>query len=99
MKLTDNLVNKIGQDKLLHFLFSGMIASLIMIIYTVGGVSCIWLSYLIAVIATLLITALAYIKELYFDKEFDIKDIVYSVLGTIPVYIAISIGLLLNLGN
>lgn len=70
MKLTDKLVEKFGNDKLLHFSIGGWITSLLSplgMLYTVG--------------AALSIIILNIIKEYIFDTKVDWKDITATAIG------------------
>lgn len=70
MKFTDDLVNKYGVDKILHFLGGGWIVSM----FSPIG----WLGILLGVILMLIVS---FAKELYLDDFFDKKDIIAACLG------------------
>lgn len=93
MKIVDNFLSKVGTDKILHFLVGCAITSLIAFVLicqeaTMG----IWA--LGMVIPGLVLTGLlSWVKEMN-DDTFDKKDILASVLGAVPPFIAIAIGLI-----
>lgn len=97
MKSLDNLIKKVGNDKVLHFLGGGLICSLVsfVVILQESGLSS--LRKIAAVlIGTIVVTMLSVMKELFFDTEASWKDVLVSVLGCIPVFIAVAIGVLFN---
>lgn len=70
MKLTDLIVNRIGTDKLLHFLVAGYGVSLVS---PIG-----WIAMLIM---TALLLILSFIKEIKLDVFADYYDILAAVCG------------------
>jgi Na+-transporting NADH:ubiquinone oxidoreductase subunit NqrE len=70
MKITDKLVEKVGYDKLLHFLVAAWVVSACLLYGT--GVGC---------IAWIIIILLSIIKEKIFDDYSDTKDIIAGALG------------------
>ena len=70
MKITDKLVEKVGYDKLLHFLVAAWVVSACLLYGT--GVGC---------IAWIVIVILSIIKEKLFDNYLDAKDIFAGALG------------------
>lgn len=71
-KLLNNLINKIGTDKLLHCFLAGWLTALGFFFGTLWGV---------VVIGVL--TILSFVKEWYIDPECDYLDIVAAVIGII----------------
>lgn len=97
MELIDKIIIKVGNDKVLHFLGGGFICSLIsfVVILQESGLSS--LRKIAAVlIGTIVVFILSLMKELFFDAEADWKDVLVSVLGCLPVFIAVAIGVLFN---
>ena len=72
MRFTDWIVNKLGNDKVMHFLGGAWITSL----FSPIG----WFGILIGVIITMI---LSFIKEQYLDTEFELKDIIAAGIGCI----------------
>ena len=72
MIFTDWIVNKLGNDKVMHFLGGAWITSL----FSPIG----WFGILIGVIITMI---LIFIKEQYLDTEFELKDIIAAGIGCI----------------
>lgn len=94
----DKLVNKLGADKIMHFLAGGWISSFlthILILQEGQGLSNmqLFLSPTLGLICVLFIAAM---KELA-DKEFSWKDILATVLGAITIYVATGMGVLFNI--
>lgn len=83
MKFTDKLVEKIGYDKLLHFLVAAWIVSACLLYGT--GVGC---------IAWIVIVILSIIKEKIFDNYLDARDIFAGVLGG---FISLSLSIFSNI--
>lgn len=71
-KLLNNLINKIGTDKLLHCFLAGWLAALGFIHGTIWGV-----------IVIIVLIILSFIKEWYIDPECDYGDIIWAVIGII----------------
>lgn len=70
MRFTDWIVEKIGSDKIMHFLGGAWITSL----FSPIG----WLGIIIGIVLTL---TLSLIKEQYLDSEFDFSDIIAAAIG------------------
>jgi hypothetical protein len=70
MKLTDKLIEKVGADKCLHFAIGDLITAYASML----GVHYVWASIPFVVF-------LSFYKE-FMDKDFDIKDIIAGVLGS-----------------
>lgn len=71
MKFTDNIITKIGSDKLLHFAIGGWFTCL-----------CSLFGIIPMIVGVVLITVLSFIKEKIFDKDFDMKDIYATLIGS-----------------
>lgn len=83
MKLTNNLVEKYGVDKILHFFGGGWIVSM----FSPIG----WLGIILGYIIMLIVS---FAKELFFDDSFDKKDILAACFGggvSVIVYLALSL--------
>lgn len=97
MKIIDNLIGKVGYDKVFHYLGGGFICSLISFVVILQENSLSSLRKIAAVsIGTIVVFILSLMKELFFDKETDWKDVLASVLGCLPVFIAVAIGVWFN---
>ena len=70
MKLVNNIIEKFGIDKVLHFLGGAWIVSM----FSPIG----WVGIIIGIVAML---ALSFVKEIFLDEIFDIKDIFAACLG------------------
>lgn len=70
MKLVNNIIEKFGIDKVLHFFGGAWIVSM----FSPIG----WVGIIIGIVAML---ALSFVKEIFLDEIFDIKDIFAACLG------------------
>lgn len=97
MKALDNLINKVGNDKVLHFLGGGFICSLVsfVVILQESGLTA-WEKVSDVLIGTIFVLILSVLKELIADDESDWYDVLAAVLGCIPVYIAVGLGAWFN---
>lgn len=97
MELIDKIIGKVGNDKVLHFLGGGFICSLISFVVILQEHDLSSLRKIAAVlIGTIVVAMLSVMKELFFDAEADWKDVLASVLGCLPVFIAVAIGVWFN---
>lgn len=97
MVALDNFINKVGNDKVLHFLGSGFICSLVsfVVILQESGLTA-WEKVSAVLIGTVFVLILSVLKELIADDKADWYDVLASVLGCIPVYIAVGLGAWFN---
>jgi hypothetical protein len=95
----NNLINKIGIDKITHFSMGGLICALFTFIFLLQDFNTleVWQVLLLPLIGTVVTFVLSIIKEFIIDEVVDWKDIIAGMLGCVPVYIAIGIGILFNL--
>lgn len=97
MKSLDSLISKIGNDKVLHFLGGGFLCSLITFVVILQEQDLGNLNKILSVfIGTIFVAFLSFVKEIMLDEKPDWKDILASVLGCIPVFIVVGIGILFN---
>ena len=90
----NELITKIGVDKLLHFSFGGLIAALLTIIVVLqdGYVDASIIAF--PFIGLIPVAILSWFKEEVIDDDFSWMDILASVLGAVPVFIATALGVL-----
>lgn len=89
----EDLYKKLGGvDKLLHFAFGGLICALISIITIFQEPFINWYSSLYLIIGTIATFIIAIMKEII-DIKFEWKDVIATMLGCIPVYIAVILGI------
>lgn len=95
----NNLINKIGIDKITHFSMGGLICALFTFIFLLQDFNTleVWQVLLLPLIGTVVTFVLSIIKEFIIDEVVDWKDIIAGMLGCVPVYIAVGIGILFNL--
>lgn len=98
MKILDNLIQKVGNDKTLHFLGGGFICSFIsfIVILQESGLTA-WEKVSSVLIGTVFVLILSVLKELIADDKSDLCDVLASILGCVPVYIAVGIGAWFNI--
>ena len=91
MKLVDDLIKKIGNDKLLHFLVGFCISAVVLLVYflirpeTIGTYEQTY-AYILSFI---IVGFISVVKE-FFDNVFDNKDIFAAEIGAvIPVLISL----------
>lgn len=91
MKLVDDLIKKIGNDKLLHFLVGFCISAVILLLYflhypeTIGTYEQVY-AYIISFI---IVGFVGVVKE-FFDYPFDNKDILAAEIGAVvPVLVSL----------
>lgn len=97
MEIINNIIKKFGNDKVLHFLGGGYMCSLISFVTILqeqllsdfGKIATVSLG-------TVFVFVISMIKELIIDEKTNWKDILASVLGCVPVFIAVAIGVLFN---
>lgn len=90
----NELITKIGVDKLLHFSIGGLITALLTIIVVLQedyvDASIIAFPF----IGLIPVAILSWFKEAVIDDDFSWMDILASVLGAVPVFIATALGVL-----
>lgn len=98
MVALDNLIKKIGNDKTLHFLGGCSICSLISFVAILqeNGLTP-WQKISLVLIGTVFVLILSVLKELIADDKADWYDVLASILGCVPVYIAVGIGVWFNI--
>lgn len=90
----NELITKIGVDKLLHFSIGGLITALFTIVATLqeGYVDTSIIAF--PFIGLIPVAMFSWFKEAVIDSEFSWMDILASVLGAVPVFIATALGVL-----
>lgn len=90
----NELITKIGVDKLLHFSIGGLITALFTIVATLqeGYVDTSIIAF--PFIGLIPVAMFSWFKEAVIDDEFSWMDILASVLGAVPVFIATALGVL-----
>jgi hypothetical protein len=100
MKLLDDFINKVGIDKVLHFLGGGFICSLVTFVAILQETfSNLWVACALPIMGTLIVALLSWGKEVALDDKVDKKDTYAALLGCIPVFIAVFIGVLFNMAS
>lgn len=98
MVALDNLIKKIGNDKVLHFLGGGFICSLVSFVVILQEGDLTPLEKVSSVLTgTVFVLILSVLKELIADDKADWYDVLASILGCVPVYIAVGIGVWFNI--
>lgn len=97
MKILDNLINKMGNDKVLHFLGGGFICSFIsfVVILQESGLTA-FEQVSMVLIGTVFVLILSVLKELIADEKADWMDVLASISGCVPVFVAVGLGAWFN---
>nr|DAJ02641.1 MAG TPA: putative periplasmic lipoprotein [Caudoviricetes sp.] len=97
MKILDNLINKMGNDKVLHFLGGGFICSFIsfVVILQESGLTA-FEQVSMVLIGTVFVLILSVLKDLIADEKADWMDVLASILGCVPVFVAVGLGAWFN---
>lgn len=90
----NEMISKIGVDKILHFSIGGFIVALLTIVATLqeGAIDATTITF--PFIGLIPVAMFSWFKEAAIDKEFSWMDILASVLGAVPVFIATALGVL-----
>lgn len=97
MKTLDNLINKVGNDKVLHFLGGGLICSLVSFVAILQEHDLTpWQQASAVLIGTISVFILSIMKEVLADDKTDWYDVLASILGCIPVFVAVGLGTWFN---
>lgn len=91
-----NFINKIGIDKVLHFLLGAVIAFTMCNLMLIQDAMVCWETMLAAVRGTIAAAILAMMKEKITNDEPDMKNFFASVLGGVYVIIVNFIGAIFN---
>ena len=98
MNALDNLIQKVGNDKTLHFLGGCSICSFVSFIVILQEGDLTPLEKVSTVlIGTVFVLILSVLKEIIADDKADWMDVLASILGCVPVYIAVGIGVWFNI--
>lgn len=97
MKELDDLVKKLGNDKVLHFLGGSWICALVTIVTILQEDNLNSLEKVGSVlIGTVVVIILSVIKELIMDEEADWMDVLAAVTGCVTIFASVGIGVLFN---
>lgn len=90
----NELITKIGVDKILHFSIGGFIVALFTIVATLqeGVIDATTIAF--PFIGLIPVAIFSWLKETMIDDEFSWMDILASILGAVPVFIATALGVL-----
>lgn len=93
----NDIIARIGVDKILHFTVGGLITALftIQVVLQVPEINAYTL--LVPIIGAIITMIFAWFKEAIIDDEFSWKDIIASVLGAVPVIVVTTVYTLLNI--
>lgn len=91
----NEFIQKIGVDKVLHFLVGALITSLFTIIIALQEPDITYYTMGVPVIGGIVTFMAAVFKEIVDDK-FDWKDILATVLGIVPIALATCVGVLFH---
>lgn len=98
MKELDNLLKKVGVDKVLHLFVGAWICAIFTIVSILQEGSLFWWqTILMSVAGTLAALFLSVIKEIFLDDKPDWKDVLWTLYGSMTVIVAVGIGVLFNI--
>lgn len=88
-----------AQDKLAHFAWGAMICSIITIITMLQDIDgpLGWHQILYCLIGTAVVLVADLAKEFVIDAKADMLDFWMTLLGCVPVWIAVALGILFNI--
>ena len=90
----NELITKIGVDKILHFSVGGLIVALFTIVAILQEDVIDATTIASPFIGLVPVAMLSWFKEAVIDDDFSWMDILASVLGAVPVFIATALGVL-----
>ena len=93
---TDEIIRKFGADKVLHFLGGALICAVVSIVMDVQEGVTGWRTLLVPLAGLIVALFAAWVKERFLDSSVDKKDLLATVLGFVPVWLAFAIGTLFN---
>lgn len=93
----NELITKIGQDKILHFLVGSLITAFMTLVVGLQEPEIDWSTMGAPVIGLVVTAFFGFVKEKIVDTEFDIKDLVATVLGSVPIFLATFLGILFHI--
>lgn len=90
----NEMISKIEVDKILHFSIGGFIVALLTIVATLqeGVIDAATIAF--PFIGLIPVAMFSWFKEAVIDDEFSWMDILASVLGAVPVFMATALGVL-----
>ena len=95
----NELIAKIGLDKLAHLGIGGLVCALFTFVVmlqdadTLLNEGSIWRTLLTPIIGTVVVMMFELFKE-YLDSEFNWKDVLYTFIGCLLVFAAVGMGIL-----
>lgn len=95
----DELVSKIGQDKVLHFLVGSLITAFMTLVIGLQEPEIGWSTMSAPVIGLVVAAFFGFVKEKIVDTEFNVKDLIATVLGSVPIFLATFLGVLFHILN
>lgn len=96
-KLTE-FIAKVGMDKIAHFGVGGLLTAMITFVVILQDFGSLSMGMIIAspIIGTIVTMFLEFIKEKFFDDEFNKKDVVATLIGCAMVFLSVIIGAIFN---
>ena len=93
----NEFVLKVGQDKILHFLVGSLITAFMTLIVGLQEPEIDWSTMGAPVIGLVVAAFFGFVKEKIVDTEFDIKDLMATILGSVPIFLATFLGILFHI--
>ena len=76
MKFIDNIVNKFGADKVMHFLGGALLTAFFA-----------FFGFYPAIAGVIVTAVVSFVKEAFFDEKFDASDMYAALLGSVIVFV------------
>lgn len=95
MKIVDDVLNKIGIDKILHHVVGALICALISFVLIFQNEVLNWNVVAIPIVGSIVVLIVSIIKE-FFDSKPDWMDVVWAMAGCLWIFAAIGLGMLLD---
>lgn len=93
MKILDDILKKVGVDKVLHHILGALICALISFVVILQEPSLLgWQKIAAVTIGAVFVLIISVLKEILFDDKPDWKDVVAAMLGCLWVYLAVGAG-------
>lgn len=93
----NDLIAKIGQDKVLHFLVGSLITAFMTLIAGLQEPEIGWGTMGAPTIGLVVTAFFGFVKEKIVDTEFNVKDLIATVLGSVPIFLATFLGILFHI--
>lgn len=99
----NKFIEKIGMDKVAHFGVGGFVTAIITMIFLLQDMGSLvihpWRAMFYPFIGTVVTAVISVLKEKFIDLKPDWKDVYAALIGSIPVFISVLLGILFYVGT